>query len=87
MRFLLSNAFLMYGNVINNKEIVAMGRNSGEDKIIVFRPFKGELYAVPTSYHRSPEGIFPVRGHFRQYKSGKVVWIDSYMKGADKEEL
>lgn len=84
--FLLSNAFLMYGNVINDKDIIASSRNSGEDKIIVFRPYNNKLYAVPSRYKKSPEGVFPVRGHFRHYKkSDKLVWIEEYMKGVKAE--
>lgn len=32
-----------------------------------------------------PEGVFQVRGHFRRYQTGQVVWIDGYMKGIDKD--
>lgn len=28
---------------------------------------------------------FQVHGHYRHYKSGKVIFIDSYVKGKDKE--
>lgn len=85
--FLMANAFLMYGNVIDDENIIAQSRNSGIDKIIVFRPYKEKLYAVPVGHHRSPEGIFEVRGHFRHYKkSGKIVWIDNYLKGTDNAE-
>ena len=85
--FLHANAFLMYGNVVDDKDIIAAGRNEGADKVIIFRKFKEKLYAVPVGHHRSPEGVFEVRGHFRHYKrTGKIVWIDSYMKGTDKEE-
>ena len=31
--------------------------------------------------HASPAGSFSVRGHYRKYKSGAVVWIDPYIKG------
>ena len=80
-----ANAFLWYGNIADNKELVAQGRNDKHNKVIVFKKFNDSLYAVPTSYHRSPEGVFEVRGHFRHYKeSGKVIWIDSYLKGVDK---
>ena len=34
--------------------------------------------------HASPNGQFSVRGHFRHYKSGKVVWIDEFQKGTGK---
>lgn len=32
----------------------------------------------------NPEGVFQVRGHFRRYQTGKVIWIDGFMKGVDK---
>ena len=31
-----------------------------------------------------PRGEFSVRGHFRHYRDGKVVWINQYMKGTGK---
>ena len=36
--------------------------------------------------HRSPAGIFNVRGHYRHYKNGRTVWIKPYKKGAGKEK-
>jgi len=33
----------------------------------------------------SPQGVFSVRGHYRHYKSGKVVWIAEYRKGEGKK--
>lgn len=33
---------------------------------------------------RVPGGIFTVRGHYRHYKSGKVVWVSEYKKGTGK---
>ena len=35
--------------------------------------------------HASPAGAFNVRGHFRQYKDGRRVWIKPYKKGTGKE--
>lgn len=38
-------------------------------------------------HHASPKGIFSVRGHYRQYKTGKTVWINEYKKGTgDKKD-
>ena len=37
---------------------------------------------MPRGKHRSPQGTFNVRGHFRHYKDGKVVWIEEYSKGS-----
>lgn len=36
--------------------------------------------------HSSPHCIFSVRGHFRRYKNGKVVWIAQYTKGTGKKK-
>lgn len=83
--FLNANAYLMYGNILGEKEYVAAGRNEGGTKVITFRKHKDTVYAIHTTAHRSPEGVFSVRGHFRHYKSGKVVWIDEYIKGVDKD--
>lgn len=83
--FLVINAYLTYGNLLQDKHVVLLGRNEGNDKVIVFRAFEGRTYAVSTSTHRSPEGIFSVRGHFRRYKDGKVIWIDEYLKGVEKD--
>lgn len=35
--------------------------------------------------HKSPKGEFSVRGHYRHYKSGKVVWIEQFSKGVGKK--
>ena len=35
--------------------------------------------------HSKKSGRFSVRGHFRHYKSGKVVWIEEFMKGSGAE--
>lgn len=45
-----------------------------------------ELQMMAKGSHRSPRGSFFVRGHYRHYKSGKVVWIDEYQKGTGKAE-
>lgn len=36
--------------------------------------------------HASPGGSFSVRGHYRQYKDGRRVWIKPYKKGTGKEK-
>lgn len=36
-------------------------------------------------YHRIRES-WTVRGHWREYKSGKKIWVDSFTKGTGKEE-
>lgn len=85
--YINANAFLWYGNYLDRdkREFSAIGKNDNQDKTIVFRPFKNQLYATSVGHHRSPEGVFQVRGHFRRYQTGQVVWIDGYMKGIDKD--
>lgn len=83
---LTANAFLTYGNVFEEKFLKLNSRNDGQDKVIVFRELNGEVYAAEARSHKSPEGVFSVRGHFRRYQSGKVIWIDEYLKGVEKEK-
>lgn len=52
----------------------------------ILRRDNGTLLAAPMSSHASPKGIFTVRGHYRHYKSGKVVWIAEYRKGTGKKK-
>lgn len=42
------------------------------------------VYVGRCGEHASPKGEFSVRGHYRHYKSGKVVWINEYRKGEGK---
>lgn len=42
------------------------------------------LTAARKGSHASPSKAFSVRGHYRHYKSGKVVWIAEYRKGEGK---
>lgn len=81
--FVEANCFMWYGNYVENKKYIAKGQNEGDDKVITFRKYKESIYAVPVGHHRSPEGVFKVRGHFRRYKNGKVIWIDEFLKGTD----
>lgn len=47
---------------------------------------KGGTRIAPKGSHRSPSGTFSVRGHYRRYKSGKVIWINEYKKGEGKKK-
>ena len=81
--FIHINAFMFYGNITDDNHLKAIKQNDH----IFFKIYDDKLYAIPTdknSIHKSPEGIFSVRGHFRKYKSGKVVWISEYLKGLNK---
>ena len=35
--------------------------------------------------HAKPNGQFSVRGHYRHYRDGKIVWVHEYEKGKGKE--
>lgn len=52
----------------------------------ILKSGNGALMAVPRGSHASPGGIFSVRGHFRHYKNGKVIWISEYRKGEGKKK-
>lgn len=52
----------------------------------ILRQENGALMAAPRGSHASPAGIFSVRGHFRHYKNGRVVWIAEYKKGTGKRK-
>ena len=47
----------------------------------VLRQDSKNAVIIPHGKHRSPQGTFNVRGHFRHYKDGKIVWIEEYSKG------
>ena len=36
--------------------------------------------------HSSPSVMFSVRGHYRHYKNGKVIWISQFTKGSGKKK-
>lgn len=42
------------------------------------------LYIGRRGSHTHPKGTFGVRGHYRHYKSGKVIWVNPYTKGEGK---
>lgn len=52
----------------------------------ILRRDNGTFLVAPRGSHASPGGIFTVRGHYRHYKSGKVVWIAEYRKGTGKKK-
>lgn len=77
------NALLIYGNLIEpcERKISANAITYGNHKIFTIRSYNGYPYAVSTRAHKSPEGVFQVRGHFRRYKNGKVIWVNEFFKG------
>ncbi len=83
--YIAYNALLIYGNLVDGSSITPRARAEGGDKHYFVKEYDNKIYAVSSHAHRSPEGVFSVRGHFRKYKSGKVIWIDEYLKGTDKD--
>ena len=81
---LAANAFLLYGNLTDDN-VVKISSKNDDGKAIVFRTFEDKVYAVQTGFRKSPEGVFPVRGHFRKYKDGKIIWVEGYLKGLKDE--
>lgn len=78
------NNLFIYGNIVNGKSTQIKSRTDENDKHYFIKEFENNLYAVSSHSHRSPKGVFGVRGHFRKYKSGKIIWIDEYLKGLNK---
>lgn len=60
-------------------------RKSSSTTYILRRSGNTAQMAVRGS-HRSPAMSFGVRGHYRHYKSGKVVWINEYVKGKGEKK-
>lgn len=83
--YIAYNALLIYGNLVDGSSITPRARTEDGDKHYFVREYDNKIYAVSSHAHRSPDGVFSVRGHFRKYKSGKVIWIDEYLKGTDKD--
>ena len=83
--YIAYNALLIYGNLVDGSSITPRARAEGGDKHYFVKEYDNKIYAVSSHAHRSPEGVFSVRGHFRKYKSGKVIWIDEYLKGTDND--
>lgn len=87
-------ALLAYGNEvtrpakqsdrkpIDNKHKPTKKKSKSSGITYVLRRDSKTAAIMPHGKHRSPQGTFNVRGHFRHYKDGKVVWIEEYSKGS-----
>lgn len=62
------------------------GKDTRNGVTYILRATRNGVAAIPQGSHASPSGEFSVRGHFRHYKSGKVVWVDEYRKGTDQKK-
>lgn len=49
--------------------------------VYILRRKRSSISIVRHGSHASPNGIFTVRGHWRRYKNGNVIWISEYKKG------
>lgn len=52
----------------------------------ILRKTSKGLQAISQGSHASPGFEFTVRGHYRHYKSGKVVWVSEFTKGNGKRK-
>lgn len=62
------------------------GKDTRNGVTYILRATRDGVAAIPQGGHASPSREFSVRGHFRHYKSGKVVWVDEYRKGTDQKK-
>lgn len=62
------------------------GKDTRNSVTYILRATRDGVAAIPQGSHASPSKEFSVRGHFRHYKSGKVVWVDEYRKGTDQKK-
>lgn len=62
------------------------GKDTRNSVAYILRATRDGVAAIPQGSHASPSKEFSVRGHFRHYKSGKVVWVDEYRKGTDQKK-
>lgn len=53
---------------------------------LLHRGANGRISVGSKGHHNSPRGEFKVRGHFRHYENGSVVWISEYKKGTGKRK-
>ena len=62
--------------------------STAQNKIYLFDDivkYVSEKYVPEGGHHSIQCPCWEVRGHYRHYKSGKVVFIQSYRKGKDKD--
>lgn len=89
-------ALMAYGTPGTTRELEAGGtrkpsvggpaKKPSKRVTYILKNANGWLAAVPVGSRSSPHGAFNVRGHYRHYKSGKVVWIEEYTKGVGKKK-
>ena len=89
-------AFMVYEKpelVENNEPPVAERKNhwhksrpAKKQTTYILRQRTVKTRGAQGGHHASPKGIFTVRGHYRQYKSGKRIWVAEYKKGTGEKK-
>ena len=94
-------ALMTYGNMGQVNETVSIServpthhkahsgnakRNTKPTTTYILRKTSNGLRAISQGSHASPGCEFTVRGHYRHYKSGKVVWVSEFTKGSGKKK-
>ena len=69
---------------LTEKAIKQSQKNEGKD--IVLNLDQAVVYIKRKGLHKIHCECWGVRGHYRHYKSGKVVFIESYQKGSKRNE-
>lgn len=69
-----------------NKEVPIHTKKQTSITYLLHRGANGRISVGSKGHHNSPKGEFNVRGHFRHYSNGNVVWIDEYKKGTGKRK-
>lgn len=59
---------------------------AGKPITYIIRRANGAVTVAPKGSRARPRGEFSVRGHYRHYRSGKVIWIAEYRKGTGKKK-
>lgn len=63
---------------------VSSNASSGST-VYLLKKYKGSPRLCVQGGRQKPSEEFSVRGHYRHYKSGKVVWIDEFTKCKDSD--
>ena len=68
------------------KPVKSRQRSKSKGATYILKRQGKEAHIVKQGSHRKPEGSFTVRGHFRHYQNGKIIWIEEFMKGSGKKK-
>ena len=78
---------------LGEKETISMlpkgnkGRKRKDDFVYILKSDKsGNRHFVLKGKRNGPNYEFGVRGHYRKYKNGKVIWVREYIKGKGKHK-